>query len=661
MNASKTKLQPLIEGQKQYVVPLFQRRYTWDNKNWTALWDDLLEVCEEAEPREHFFGSIVTLPTQSVPEGITKYTLIDGQQRLTTTLILLAAIRDAQPLLAEEIQNTLLTNPYKSNSDTFKLLPTQVEGDRAAFLHIIKPEPGQEAVATNSNIPRAYRFFHKKLRSAEAPSLERLMRIVVNNLVVVSIVLDSKDDNPFLIFESLNAKGERLSQADLIRNYFFMRMPMDKQAEVHRLHWEPMEGALGDGLSEYIRHFLMKDGDIVRQGDVYLTLKARADKRDNAQTSDYLAEVARFAGYYAKLTQPNKETDAALRERFERLNRIEVTVAYPLLLNVYNEYSNERLSWQDFILLLDTLENFLLRRFVCAVPTYGLNKIFPPLYEQARKQGDLVQGVRNVLATKNYPRDAEFKDRLMNSSLYGKGERIPKAKLILERLETSFGHKEQVTFDNLTIEHVMPQTLTLWWREHLGTQQLALHESHLHTLGNLTLTAYNSNLSNFGFPEKKAILAQSHVNLNAYFTPLARWDGEAINQRANVLSDKALEIWSDFAPSRPDATSSQDVTGTTPRRIEILGHSQNVASWRDVLEATLKILYELDPDVLPKLVAEQSRVVVSHDAANLRSPRQIADGFFVEENQSARRIYQFCLSAIEAADLAPQDFKVDYL
>ncbi len=591
MNASKTKLQPLIEGQKQYVVPLFQRRYTWDTKNWVALWDDLLEVCEEATPREHFFGSIVTMPTQSVPEGITKFTLIDGQQRLTTTLILLAAIRDAEPALKEEIQATLLTNPFKSGTDSFKLLPTQVEGDRAAFLHIIKPSGEPESEMTNSNIPRAYRFFHKKLRSVETPPLERLMRIVVNNLVVVSIVLDSKDDNPFLIFESLNAKGERLSQADLIRNYFFMRMPMDKQTEVHRLHWEPMERALGDNLSEFIRHFLMKDGEIVRQSDVYLTLKARADKHDNAQTLDYLIEIARFADYYEKLTDASKETDSALRERLQRLNRIEMTVAYPLLLNVYNEYSNARLSQEAFLLLLDTLENFMLRRFVCAVPTYGLNKIFPLLFDQAQKTGDLLVGVRGVLSTKGYPRDAEFKERLMNSTLYGKGERIPKAKLILERLELSFDHKEQVAFDNLTIEHVMPQTPTTWWREHLGAQQSALYESHLHTLGNLTLTAYNSNLSNSGFLEKKAILAQSHVNLNAYFMPLERWDGAAISKRANLLSDKALEIWSDFAPSRPEAEPSQGVTGTTPRRIEILGHSQNVASWREVLEATLRILH----------------------------------------------------------------------
>ena len=660
MNASKTKLQPLIEGQKQYVVPLFQRRYTWDSKNWTALWDDLLEVCEEAEPREHFFGSIVTMPTQSVPEGITKYTLIDGQQRLTTILILLAAIRDAQPSLAEEIQNTLLTNPYKSDSDTFKLLPTQVEGDRVAFLHIIKPADGQENEATNSIIPQAYRFFHKKLRSVEAPPHERLMRIVVNNLVVVSIVLDSKDDNPFLIFESLNAKAERLSQGDLIRNYFFMRMPMDKQTEVHRLHWEPMERALGDSLSEFIRHFLMKDGEIVRQNDVYLTLKARAEKRDDAQTLDYLQEVARYADYYAKLTDPSKETDAALRERLERLNRIEVTVAYPFLLNIYNEYSNARLSQNDFLRVLDALENFMLRRFVCAVPTYGLNKIFPLLFDQAQKQGDLLEGVCNVLSTKNYPRDAEFKERLMNSTLYGKGERIPKVKLILELLETSFGHKEQVAFDNLTIEHVMPQTPTEWWREHLGAQQLALYESHLHKLGNLTLTAYNSNLSNFGFPEKKAILTQSHVNLNAYFAPLEQWNGEAIHERAEVLSDKALEIWSDFAPSRPEAASSQGVTGTIPRRIEILGHAQNVTSWREVLEATLKILHELEPELLPKLADEQARFV-SRDATTFRAPRQIADGFWMESHFSARDIYAACLKAIEVADLSPQDFKVDYL
>jgi uncharacterized protein with ParB-like and HNH nuclease domain len=262
VKASETKLQSLIEGTNQYVVPLFQRPYSWDTKEWTVLWDDLVELYEEENPRRHFIGSIVTMPTQSVPEGVAKHLLIDGQQRFTTTFLLLAAIRDKAKLqetgtLAQEIDETLLKNKFKQGHDAFKLLPTQ--SDRDAFLGIILGEP----IVNDSQIAKGYRFFEKKLRATEMENLEKLKRVVVSNLILVSIVLDP-DDNPHLVFESLNAKGRVLSQADLIRNYFFMKIHVDEQEKQYAALWKPMQDKLGDDLTEFIRHFLMKDGGVVR-------------------------------------------------------------------------------------------------------------------------------------------------------------------------------------------------------------------------------------------------------------------------------------------------------------------------------------------------------------------------------------------------------------
>ena len=221
MKASETKLQPIIEGTKQYVVPLFQRPYSWDVKEWEILWNDLVELCEEEQPRSHFFGSIVTTPAQSVPEGVTKYLLIDGQQRITTIFILLALLRDkARGLpgtLTNQIEDLLLMNRYQEGTDVFKLLPTQ--GDRESFIRIMQGQTDTH----EDQITKAYKFFEKRLRSKPELSLETLRKVVVSNLMLVSIVLD-RDDNPHLIFESLNYKGRSLSQADLIRNYFFMRV-----------------------------------------------------------------------------------------------------------------------------------------------------------------------------------------------------------------------------------------------------------------------------------------------------------------------------------------------------------------------------------------------------------------------------------------------------
>ena len=250
------------------------------------------------------------MPTQSVPEGVAKFLLIDGQQRFTTTFLLLAAMRDKAKLhetgkLAEEINNTLLKNPYKEGNDAFKLLPTQ--SDRDAFLQIIRGE----AISNDSQIAKAYRFFEKKLRVAGMENLEKLKQVIVSNLVLVSIVLD-REDNPHLVFESLNAKGRVLSQADLIRNYFFMKIHVDEQEKQYGALRKPMQDKLGEDLTEFIRHFLMKDGGVVKQGEVYFALKDRADTKSPREIIEYLAEISRYADLYSKLLHPERESSQTL-------------------------------------------------------------------------------------------------------------------------------------------------------------------------------------------------------------------------------------------------------------------------------------------------------------------------------------------------------------
>ena len=246
MQAGETKLQPMLEGTKQYLVPLFQRPYSWEAKEWKILWADLADLSDINDPRPHFMGSIVTMPTVSVPEGVSKYLLIDGQQRLTTIFVLLALLRDLakinnQPQLAEEINNTLLVNPYKVGHDRFKLQPTQA--DREAFRAIIDSAPQPERI---SQVFAAYKFFEREMRKKPL-DIERLKVVISKSLSAVSIVLDV-NDNPHLVFEGLNAKGRPLTQADLIRNYFVMRVHVDAQEDVYRKFWRPMQESLGDSL-----------------------------------------------------------------------------------------------------------------------------------------------------------------------------------------------------------------------------------------------------------------------------------------------------------------------------------------------------------------------------------------------------------------------------
>lgn len=656
MKASETKLQKIIEGTNQYVVPLFQRTYSWGKREWKTLWDDLVEIYKEGTQRDHFMGSIVTMPTTSVPEGVAKFTLIDGQQRLTTFFILLAVIRNHAKnrkigRLNEEIENTLLRNVYKNATDQFKLLPTHI--DRTPFQDIINGAvPDME-----TSIGQAYRFFDRAIVKQEL-DLERLKQVLVSSLSLVSIVLD-RDDNPHRIFESLNAKGLALTQADLLRNYFFMRVHFDQQERIYTEHWRPMQQNLGDNLTECIRHFLMRDGKMIKQGDVYMALKENADSKGGEEVIEYLRELAIFAGYYNHMIHPDKEPEHRISERMERLNRIEVTTAYPFILNVYDDYKTGVISLDDFTAILDTIENFMMRRWVCDVPTYTLNKLFSSLYGQAKQGRNFMEGLRSTLATKDYPKDAEFREKLTNTSLYAVGERLQKTRLLLERIEDSFGHRETVEQKKLTIEHVMPQTLTPWWREHLGENCDETHTILLHTLGNLTLTGYNGEMANDSFPAKQKILLESHLEIKGEFANLQRWTDTEIKSRAEHLADRVLGIWPYFGPEQLPDLPTGDVTGRVPAGVTVLGERFQVKTWRDVTERTVDTIAMLNPEAFRRLIEEFPSYIAAN-GANFRDYRKLSNGYCINMHFSAKVAYQFCKRVVEKAGLEEEDWSVQY-
>ena len=535
MQAKETKLQDIIEGTKQYVIPLFQRTYSWTDKEWGILWKDLAELCDTENPRTHFIGSIVNMPTVSVPEGVAKYLLIDGQQRLTTIFIILTLLRNKaregqNEEFAGEINNTLLVNPYKKDNDFYKLMPTQV--DRDIYKNLINGKSNEK----QSQLTRAYDYFEKKLRQDQLDPA-KLKKIITTSFSVVSILLDA-DDNPYLVFESLNSKGRILTAADLIRNYFFMRIHVDKQEQVYSEFWQPMQNALETDLTEFIRHFLMKEGAIIKQTEIYYVLK---DKVSSQNAIEYLTDLQKHSVYYQRILHPDYEIDKDLQKYFRRLNEIEVTTAYPLLLKLYNYYASDILSKEGFLTSLQTIENYLIRRFVCGIPTNQLNKIFPVFISQLATKYELniPDSLKDFLQTKGYPKDNEFKSRLKEAKLYGGGDRYVKTKLILRSLEEHFAHKENVLLEKstITIEHIMPQTLSETWEHHLGEDWGETHERYLHTIGNLTLTAYNSELSNDDFFTKRELLIESHLELNKYFLPISKWTKEEIDERSESLAN----------------------------------------------------------------------------------------------------------------------------
>jgi uncharacterized protein with ParB-like and HNH nuclease domain len=655
MQAHENRLRQLLDSTQQYIVPLFQRFYVWERNYWDTLWDDLVDLIEDDDPqRNHFLGSVVVIPATDSAPGLPRFILIDGQQRIATLLVMLAVLRDGARQaddieLAAEIEQRFLVNQFKHGDDAYKLLLSQ--SDRIAFQHLIQAKTPRP----EHRLCQCYDFYAKKLNAPHAPDRRALLSATVDRLALVTITL-APTDNPYLVFESLNFKGHKLTEADLIRNYLFMRIPTDQQETLYQQYWSPMQDALDDDLTEYVRHFLMRSGAFVKQSEVYVTLKSRLAQSDPRAA---LEELATFARYYAKLLAPEHEPSKTLSAALERINRLDVTTVYPFLLNVYDDYARHRLTEAGFLNVLRVLENYLIRRFVCGAPTSELNKIFPYLHRQAQQQDadDFVSSLERLLQNKNYPSDAQFRARLPTVKLYGKGGLEKKSKFLLETLERSYHHQEPVDFAGLTIEHVMPQTLSDEWQAHLGADWRTIQDLYLHTLGNLTLTGYNSPLSNKSFAEKRGVFARSHLELNRYFQNVDQWRPDDLQRRAEVLTERALQCWPYFGIVPEVVAEGDDVTGTKPESVTVLGMTHPVKNWREVLSKTLETLATAEPAKFAQVLEKYPHYIAA-SPQGFRGPKPFGADYFIETNLSAGSIVRFCQRAVATMGLPPGAWSV---
>ena len=510
MKAVQSGVKDVLEGAKQYVLPLYQRRYSWTRKHWATLDADLRRLLDQPDRRSHFIGSFVTAPLDAAADqSVSRFRLIDGQQRLTTLLLMLAALRDVartkgEDGLAEEITGLYLSNQFKRGTAARKLVPTL--DDQADFYATLDGAP-----AVGGRIGDAYRYFVEAFATLPAERLNAARQAALGRLAVVSITLEA-DDDPHLIFESLNAKGERLTEGDLLRNYFLMRLPPSEADDHFARLWRPMQGELGDDLTPFFRHYLMRDPAAaeVRKNEVYAATKEHVDARapTAAHVVTVLEDVRRHAGFYARLVAPTEyETDRAIADRLHRLRRLKVTTAYPFLLNLMDAIDAGRLASDTLVTTLDAIEAFLVRRLACGVPTNQLRQIFRGLCQLADATDDeaFVTSVRAALSLgQRCPNDAAFADAIARRPLYG-GAKNDVARYLLERIELADGHKEpsDPSTANLQVEHVMPQSLTDAWRSAIAADDPdAANDRHaqwLHTLGNLTLTGYNPELGNQPF------------------------------------------------------------------------------------------------------------------------------------------------------------------
>lgn len=653
MQASETKLRRLIEGTQQYVVPLFQRPYSWSEKQWKTLWVDVIEKSRHADGRPHFFGSIVTTPARSVPEGIAKYLLIDGQQRLTTVQVFLAALRDsADPienkLLRDRIDGQYLANYYEQGDERLKVLPTH--DDRAAFRAII-----QQGEVPDGRLRRCYAFFRERLGRLPLDQFDAIHLAIVDRLSLVSITCDEQD-NPHLIFESLNAKGEKLTPADLIRNFLLMQVHVGAQDQLFRAHWLPIQQAMESHLTEFVRHYLMKNGKILREAEVYFELKDRLAGSSPADAEAFLGDLHRHGTYYARFIDPGREPDPDIAERLDRIRRLKVTVAYPFLLRVFEAYDSGLLKKEQVVETLDLLESFVVRRAVCNVPTNQLRRMFPPVFDATGGPGPtFVDGLRRQLGGTRCPEDAEFEKELTTQALYATSEKNARLRLMLERLERSFGHREPADLSKATIEHVLPQTLTPEWRAELG-DDAGIWETLVHTLGNLTLSAYNAELSNQPYSVKRNALVGSHLDLNQYFQGVETWNANAIRVRAATLAARALQIWPDVGRV-PGSLGREKQAPTRPVAVRFRGKDHPCKNWRDGFVKLVKLFEADQPGLLERLTSDNALyAIVSFDPARFPRSKFQLGKVFVNTHASAAQLRDWCQKLAERAGLQPCDY-----
>lgn len=644
MKATEANLLKFLRKSPQFVIPIYQRNYSWTEEQCRQLWTDLMRAGRDEKTNAHFIGSIVYvergLSTVTSQEALL---VIDGQQRLTTSTLLIAALAHhfeengiaelLDAFSAKKLRNYYLLNPDEEKERHFKLILS--ETDKDTLLAILKDAP--MPAETSRRIVQNYELFRSLIRQHEK-ELEAICQGLAK-LVIVDVSLDRSQDNPQLIFESMNSTGLELSQADLIRNYILMGLEPQLQTELYTNYWRPMEKAFGQAayvthFDPFMRHYLTaKTGEIPNVREVYSAFKAFA-RNSPMDTRELVADIRAYASYYCAMALA-AETDNALRQAFHDLRELKVDVAYPFLLDAYHDYKQGRLSADELLSIVRLVESYVFRRAICAIPTNSLNKTFAGLSRTLKKDRYLESVKAAFLLMPSYrrfPRDDEFQRDAKLRDLYNFRSRS----YWLRRLE-NHGRKERVVVEDYSIEHIMPQNenLSAEWQAELGPEWQRIQQTWLHTLGNLTLTGYNSAYSDRPFvykrdhvtnaEGKKIGFKYSPLNINEGLGEITTWNEDAIKTRADRLAKEAAKVWA--APELPaDVLDAyRPITTKAGQQYSIDDHPHLVGAMGELFQALRQSILELDACVTEEFLklyvaykAETNFVDVVPQAKRLR-------------------------------------------
>ena len=656
MNGNAQKLIKYLDGaSKRFIIPVYQRNYDWKMEHCKQLYDDLVKIIRQNR-KSHFFGSIVSVQSES--GTMEEFLIIDGQQRLTTISLLLLAIyhllssgkmvsRDHQ--LTDKILKKYLIDEYEPEEKRIKLKP--IKNDQKAFGILFDQD---EEYIPDSNLTINYRYFYDRIQHGELDIDELFDAICKLEIINISL---NHEDNPQLIFESLNSTGLDLSEGDKIRNYILMGLPNDQQTKFYEKYWNRIESYTDYDVSSFVRDYLsIKQQSTPNMNSVYPTFKKYVEDAEVADIEPLLKDLLEYAKRYAFLIKGG-HSDERLNSCIYRLNRLSTSVTRPFLLEVIRLSESGALTADELIEVFHFTESYLFRRAICDLPTNALNKIFLLLHREIiRFDGDeshYVEKFKYALLSKRertrFPSDEEFAECMSTRNIYGMN---PKNKLYLfERLENSetsetkdvWGHLDRGEY---SIEHIMPQHLTAAWIVSLGDNYEAIHTNWLHRLANLTLTAYNSRYSNSPFAEKRDMphgFKDSGLRINQWVGRKEQWGLPELEERDQLLKNAVIGIWpyptSNYHPQKKqmDAIAlDEDVilTGRVLSKYSFKGAEQPVASWADMYQQVITMLHSENKAVLTKLAVSQDPAVdlslhFSMSPTSFDSCRQIDTDLYV--------------------------------
>ncbi len=544
------------------------------------------------------------------------------------TLIKERAKKIGNTKLANDIYNKYLVNSHEEGDNFFKLMPKEL--DKEDYKNLIN-NPDDINKTMESRIIDAYNYFDKKMKEnnfEDEGKLDKLKEIITNNLGITIQELDENDD-PLQVFDSINGKRKNVSKVDLICNYLFEHIPEKDQINTHSELWVPLQQTFEEeDLKRYIQDYLnMRKGLSISEADIYPTLRKIVSETSSIEI---LKDIHNFSVYYMKFIDPdNNEDDKEIKKMLNRLKRTDVTTIYPLLLKFYDCFSKKKIDRNNFVDILSIIESYIIRKDICDVSAKkNLRQIFSSfiLLLDSEYSNNIVEGFKIFLQSKNYPKDEEFKAKLKEFS-FPENNKI--SKLILESFEEFSGHKEMVSFNNLTVEHIVPDVLTDWWKEHLGNDYADIHKKCQNSIGNLTLIAkeYNSEASNGNFQLKKEIYKKSHVELNKYFDNLIKWDKEEIEKRADSMSETAVKIWTNpFLVTRlPTKKEESGIINKISSKI------QGLVSTSRQVQSTISEEVKLQLSVKPYLekhteqykIAEKELEVLINNSTKINSKSKI--------------------------------------